>query len=160
MKTWMFLITSLALTTTATAGDLNLIANGKAYHFDRDIPRNENNWGFGMQYSFESDTRNSSFVTVSSFKDSYDNTSNYIGSGIQRRYFLNKLAIKSHLDIGVMGFAMTRKNYRDGTPFLGAIPFVSVGNDKFAVNMTYIPKMSFNESALVFFQFMFNLNAD
>lgn len=139
------------------AEGLNLIANGKAYHFDRDTPRNENNWGFGMQYNFKSETRHSSFIAVSSFKDSFGNTSNYTGGGFQRRYYLNKLNVNTHLDLGVMGFVMTRKNYRNGAPFLGAIPFVSIGTENFAVNMTFIPKMDFNESSLVFFQFMFNL---
>ena len=142
MKTWMSLFLLLTVTHFASAGDINLIANGKAYHFDRET------------------SRNSPFITLSSFKDSFDNTSNYLGAGMQRRYFLNKLNIKSHVDIGIMAFARTRKNYDDGKPFLGAIPFVSIGNEDFAVNMTFIPELSFNESPLMFFQFMFSLGAD
>lgn len=160
MKTWMSLFLLLTVTHFASAGDINLIANGKAYHFDRETSLNEKNWGFGLQYTFDSSTRNSPFITLSSFKDSFDNTSNYLGAGMQRRYFLNKLNIKSHVDIGIMAFAMTRKNYDDGKPFLGAIPFVSIGNENFAVNMTFIPELSFNESPLMFFQFMFSLGAD
>jgi hypothetical protein len=41
--------------------------------------------------------------------------------------------------------------------FLGALPFVSVGNHFFAVNATYIPQVTPKTSALVYFQLMFKL---
>jgi len=157
-KLRLLLLCGLLFSIPVYSGELQFIANGLTYHFDRETTRNENNWGAGFQYQFGRDRKYQPFVTASTFKDSYKNTSNYVGGGYQRRFNLNQISVSSHADVGLMAFVMTRKDYRDGKPFLGALPFVSVGNEHFAVNFAYVPEFSFNESSLLFVQFMFNLN--
>lgn len=149
----------ILVSTLTQAGELQFVANGKAYHFDRDNNRNESNWGAGLYYRFDSDKTAQPFVTVNSFKDSYNNTSNYIGGGYQWRHQLPAISSKLFTDVGLMGFVMTRKDYRDGRPFVGALPFVSIGYDKMAINLAYVPNMNFNETSLVFVQFMFQLDS-
>lgn len=156
---WVFFsVLFFLVPNTALAGDFHFIANGKAFHFDRDKSRNERNWGAGIYYRFDSNKRYNLFVTANSFKDSFANTSNYIGGGYQWRRQLSSISTKAFADVGIVGFAMTRKNYRNGKPFVGALPFVTLGYQQTSVNFAFIPRTSFNESSLLFMQFMVNFD--
>ena len=139
------------------ASELHLIVNGKAYHFDRDKGYNEKNYGIGFEYDLDQRGNWIPLVTGSTFKDSNEQTSNYLGGGVKRRFMLGKDKKGLHVDAGILGFMMTRKDRNDNDPFLGALPFVSVGNDFFAVNATYIPQVTPKASALMYFQLMFRL---
>ena len=62
-----------------------------------------------------------------------------------------------HLDIGAIGFLMTRKNYKNGYHLFGVLPEFSVGTKRVSVNMTYIPKVEPKMVALWFFQLKIRL---
>lgn len=138
------------------AGELSLLINGKAIHLGdaKSDNLNENNWGAGLQYDYEIiNNKWVPFSTVSAFKDSNRESSFYVGGGIMRRYMLGSDAESSlHFDAGLVGFLMTRKDYRDREPFLGILPAFSVGNKNVAVNITYIPKVDPKLVPLWFFQ--------
>ena len=140
----------------AMAGETSLLLNGKAIHINTPAGKNlnEKNWGLGMQY--DGDMVNKKwypFATVSGFKDSNENLSYYAGGGALRRFQGEKL----HFDIGAIGFLMTRKGFKNDKPFLGVLPALTVGGERFSVNMTYIPKVEPKSVALVFFQLKIRL---
>jgi hypothetical protein len=147
----------LLLPGTGLASELHLILNGWSYHFERDRGYNENNYGIGFEYDFNQRGNWIPLITGSTFKDSNEQTSNYLGGGAKYRFLLGKDKKGLHIDAGAVGFVMTRKDRNDNEPFLGALPFVSVGNHFFAVNATYIPQVTPKTSALVYFQLMFKL---
>ena len=135
------------------ADSLNLVVNGKAFHQEKKN-YNENNWGLGFEYNFEEDKKWIGFINGGFFKDSNSNRSNYLGAGMKRRFLLTD---EWHIDGGLTAFVMTRKGFRNNDPFLGALPFVSVGTKKFAINATYIPSISPKFVAVVFVQASFKL---
>jgi hypothetical protein len=59
----------------------------------------------------------------------------------------------------VTGFYVSRekKDRNDNDPFPGALPFVSIGNDFFAVNTTCIPEVKPKTPPFLYFQLMFRL---
>ncbi len=139
------------------ADQLYGIINGKAYHFDRVRNYNEKNWGYGFEYNFEQRGRWIPLLTGSSFKDSKNQTSNYLGGGAKKRFMLGSGDTGLHIDLGIVGFVMTRKDYRSDRPFVGALPFISVGNEYIAVNATYIPRISPKYARLLYFQLMIKI---
>ena len=152
----LFLVLVLSTIPSAQAGTWNLIINGKAIHLT-DVPGtdlNENNWGAGFQYDFdEIDGKWVPFVTASGFKDSFNNPSYNAGGGAMRRF---KFGDGWHFDAGLYAFAMTRKDVKNNTPFLGVLPVASVGTDMISVNMTYVPKVRPKFAELIFFQVKIN----
>ncbi len=136
------------------ADQLHGIINGKAYHFDRSRNFNESNWGVGFEYDFERSGNWIPLLTGSTFKDSNDQTSNYLGGGTKYRFMLGSGSSGLHLDAGIVAFLMTRKDYNNEDPFFGALPFISVGNEYVAINATYIPSVSPKFASLMFFQLM------
>ncbi|WP_460236648.1 hypothetical protein [Aurantivibrio plasticivorans] len=144
---------------SAMANEVRFVANGKAYHFDRETPYNEKNWGAGINVLFDEGKPVQKFVTFNTFKDSGNHTANMIGGGIQRRFQFEALEIKGRVDAGLTAFVMSHESYRDGAPFLGVLPFISVGTEALAINFVYIPEFKSNTSPLLFMQFMFRLNS-
>jgi hypothetical protein len=156
---WLSLLIGLALlgSKPARAEQLSLIVNGKAIHFNVPANRhyNERNWGGGAQYDFNVTESNwVPFVAASGFKDSNNNLSYYAGGGSAKRF---ALGYGYHVDVGGIVFLMTRKDFRGGDPFLGALPVLSVGTERVAVNMTYIPKLDPKWVPVVFFQLKIGL---
>lgn len=137
------------------ADQLHGIINGKAYHFNRSRNLNESNWGVGFEYNFDKRGNWIPLLTGSTFKDSNDQTSNYLGGGVKHRFMLGLGDL--HLDIGGVAFAMTRKDFKNNKPFLGALPFISLGNESVAVNTTYIPKISPKHVRLIYFQLVIKI---
>ena len=142
---------------SAQAGSWHVILNGKAIHLG-DAPAgttfNENNWGAGFQYDFdEIDGKWVPFVTASGFKDSFKNASYNVGGGSMRRF---KFGDGWHFDAGFYAFAMTRKDVKNNSPFLGILPVASIGTEMVAVNMTYVPKVRPKFAELLFFQIKIN----
>jgi hypothetical protein len=137
---------------------LHVIINGKAIHL-KDGNYNEENWGIGFEYDFMEDQEAHwiPLITGSTFKDSNDDISNYLGGGIKRRFFFSDNSDGIHFDIGVTGFFMTRKDYHDGSPFFGALPFVSLGTKNIAINATYIPDVTPKDVPLLYFQLMIKI---
>lgn len=145
------------LVAMARADELNLLVNGKAIHINAPSGSNlnEENWGLGLQYDWNAINKEwVPFVTASGFSDSNNNPSYYAGGGGLRRFQGETL----HLDIGAIGFLMTRKGYKNDKPFFGALPAFSVGTERVSVNMTYIPKVEPKMVALWFFQLKIKLH--
>ena len=57
-----------------------------------------------------------------------------------------------HVDAGVIAFVMTRQDYKNNDPFPGVLPFLSIGNNRFAVNITYVPEIVPKMVAFLYFQ--------
>lgn len=143
----------------AHADALALIVNGKSIHFRKPAnqPLNDNNWGLGFEYEFG--TKSDPWVpmlTAGGYRDSNDNPSYYGGGGLARRFTFGPDR-PDHLDIGVVAFVMTRELYRHGYPFFAALPYLSWGTDRIAVNMTYIPKVDTRIVPALFFQLKIGL---
>jgi hypothetical protein len=140
---------------------MHVIVNGKAIHFNEKpgIHYNENNWGGGFQYDMaDKNAEVVPFITGSGFIDSNRNPSYYAGGGAMRRYYFNVGGTRLHADLGGVAFLMTRKGFRDGHLFLGVLPAFSVGGDKVAVNMTFIPQVDPKAVPLLFFQLKISLD--
>lgn len=155
------LLVALAYAASAKAGEMHLIVNGKAIHFNEksDVHYNENNWGGGFQYDMgDKNDEVVPFVTGSGFIDSNRNPSYYAGGGAMRRYYFNVGATRLHGDVGGVVFLMTRKGFKDGDPFFGVLPAFSIGGDKVAVNMTFIPRVDPKAVPLLFFQLKISLD--
>lgn len=145
----------VASTAPAQADPWSILLNGKAMHLEKasGTDYNEENWGAGIQYDFKQpNSKWIPFVTVSGFKDSNGNPSYYAGGGSMRRFAFSEAQDSIHLDAGVVAFLMTRKNYLDGAPFLGVLPVVSLGTDRVALNVTYIPKIDPKLVPIIFLQ--------
>jgi hypothetical protein len=139
------------------AGNLSLLVNGKAIHLDPPADKhfNERNWGAGLQYDFDAigyDKNWIPFVAVSGFKDSLENNSYYVGGGLMHRFIPFDSFNAWHIDAGLIAFFMTRKDYKDNSPFFGALPAFSFGTSRVSMNMTYVPKVHPKAVKLLYFQ--------
>ena len=146
---------------SAQAGQLSLLLNGKAVHLDESqgVDFNEENWGAGLHYDFTTEESNwVPFVTASGFKDSNGNPSYYAGGGTMRRFHFGEPEGSLHLGLGVVAFLMVRKDFENDDPFPGILPVATIGNDRFAVNMTYIPKVDPKMVPILFFQLRIGLH--
>jgi hypothetical protein len=141
----------LTIVNAALADELHLIVSGKAIHFS-DGNYNENNTGLGFEYDFEERNNWIPLITGASFKDSNDQTSNYLGGGTKRRFRFSQDPKGFHVDAGIFAFLMTRHDYKNNDPFIAALPFVSFGFEWFAINVTYVPKMKPKMVAFVYIQ--------
>ena len=157
MKISYCILLLLFTCTAVNADELHLVVSGKSIHLGTDTSFNEENWGLGFEYDFEEKNNWINLITGVTFKDSLNNTSNYLGAGTKRRYLLGDDPQGMHIDAGVLAFAMTRRDYRDNDPFLGVLPFISVGNRRVAVNITYVPKLVPKSVAFIYFQATFRI---
>lgn len=148
----------LSFSQQITANTVNLIINGKSVHEDKK-DFNEKNWGLGFEYNFAEDKKWINFINGGYFKDSLSNTSRYLGGGSKRRFLLEADNEGWHIDAGLAAFLMTRKNYNGNKPFFGALPYLSVGTGKVAINATYIPSVSPKFVSLWFFQLSYKIKA-
>lgn len=123
----------------AWAQKSHAIFNGKSYHLDASHDWNENNYGFGLEHEFAQKSAWKKVVMANGFRDSNDNMSWMAGAGLHRRIFETERLAGFYVYAGLNAFIMTRKDVgRD--PFPGILPSVSIGNDKFGVNLTYLPR--------------------
>ncbi len=143
----------------AHADQWSLLINGKAFHLDEpEEDFNEWNWGAGVQYDFDVTPRNwVPFINASGFKDSNGNPSYYAGAGTARRFYFGKGSGALHLDVGAVALLMVRKDYNDEDPFLAALPLVSFGTDRIALNATYIPEVGPIDVPVLFLQLKIGL---
>jgi hypothetical protein len=140
--------------------DLNLLLNGKAFHINASdgADYNENNWGAGLQYDFDRKGNWIPFINISGFLDSNENTSWYAGGGSVYRFELGTDG-GLHAELGAIAFVMRRKGFRNDRPFPGVLPVASVGSERLALNITYIPKIDPKMVPLVFLQLKLKLGA-
>lgn len=155
MRVFIILLSVLTFN-TAFADELHLIVNGKAIHLDSGN-YNERNWGLGFEYDFTPRKNWITFINASYFKDSTYQTSKYVGGGVKKRFMLGSKQGAWHVDVGVLGFLMTRKDYKNNSPFPGVLPFVSMGNDNFALSLTYIPQVTPKNKDLFYIQALFKV---
>lgn len=148
------------LSIPAYADEFSVLLNGKAIHLDSQpgVTYNENNWGVGFQYDMKPvEEKWVPFFTASEFKDSNKNTSYYFGGGFLHRTNFDWGKTPMHFDAGAIAFLMKRKGFNDGDLFPGILPAVSLGTPRFAVNMTFIPKIDPKMVPILFFQLKITL---
>jgi hypothetical protein len=130
---------ALWLCGAAEAGQWDIVLNGRSIHVDADRDWNERNWGLGVEHEFNPDGRWVKVALGNGFRDSDDHMSYMAGGGIKRRFHVPAGQRRVHIDLGAIGFVMTRHDVNDNEPFPGILPAVSVGTHRFAVNLTYLP---------------------
>ena len=147
----------LILPLTTMAQGLSLLVNGKSVHLahGKDADFNETNTGTGLQYEFSPTSADLiPFITAGGFKDSVEQPSYYVGVGTARRL---RLSNHFYMDASLVGFLMTREDYNDNKPFPGLLPMLTLGTQRYAVNMTYIPKSRPTTVPLFFIQLKVSL---
>ena len=152
----MFIVLISASTFNINAEELFVVLNGKAIHSGSGN-YNEDNWGIGFEYDMKTEDKWIPFVAGSTFKDSNDQTSNYLGGGYKYRIPLEKNKEGWRVDFSLIAFLMTRKDYNNNEPFVGALPFIAIGTSKVMLNVTYIPKVTPKTVSLFYFQLKLKL---
>lgn len=154
--------------TTANAGELSAVLNGKSIHLGAKEDWNEDNYGLGFEYEFASQSRWKSRLMANGFRDSNDEMSYMAGGGLHRNLFATNRLKGFYVDAGINAFFMTRKDVNDNKPFPGILPSLTVGNDYVGINLTYLPKQAVEKiydaemrdesmSGIVFLQFKVNM---
>ncbi len=149
---------------TAMANDWNVVFNGRAVHLNASEEWNEENWGLGFEREFDVNPRWVPLVVGNGFIDSAKEMSYMAGGGIKRRFSLKNIGSDMYVDLGMVGFVMTRTDYNNNQPFPGILPTLTVGSSRMAVNVTYMPPMAVNRinqrdaslSGVVFLQLTMN----
>jgi antimicrobial peptide resistance and lipid A acylation protein PagP len=162
-RTLALLLVLFGYALSAHADELGLVLNGRAIHLDPPKKLNEANWGLGLEYNYTKRAGWVPFLTASGFKDSNDNPSYYAGGGIKKRFTLSRGAYGTYVDAGAVAFLMTRENYQNNQPFPGILPVLSVGMNRLALNVTYVPDMPEIRAKLqplVFFQLAYFVDMD
>ncbi len=132
---------------TAAAGQLDLIVNGRSHHVNSDYHWNENNYGLGLEYQYDSSSRWLWSVNGNAFLDSQNNISYMAGGGLKRRLFQSEHPAGFYLDAGLIAFIMARADIYDYLPFPGILPTMSFGTKRVGVNLTYLPKAAVRDFA-------------
>ena len=140
----IFLLTALPVS-SASAGDLSLVLNGKSYHVNSSYDWNENNSGVGVEYQFGTESRWKKSVMANGFRDSNDSMSYMAGVGLHRRLIQSERIAGFYLDAGLSAFVMTREDVNGNKPFPGVLPSLSFGNRYAGFNLTYLPKQAVEE---------------
>ena len=129
---------NLAVLTEASAqGDWDVVLNGRAIHMNAAQKWNEANWGLGFEREFNSSGRWVKVALVNGFKDSVSELSYMAGGGLKRRF--RPAADAFYVDVGLIGFMMTRQDVNNNQPFPGVLPAMTLGSRRIAVNFTYLP---------------------
>ena len=130
---------AIGLFGVAEAGQWDIVLNGRSIHVDADKDWNESNYGLGIEHEFNPDARWVKVALGNGFRDSEDQMSYMAGGGIKRRFQLPVGQRRVHMDLGAIGFFMTRHDVNSNEPFPGILPAFSVGTRQFSVNLTYLP---------------------
>jgi hypothetical protein len=133
-------------TLPAHAGKSHAVINGKSYHFNATYDWNEDNYGFGLEHEFEQKSAWKKVVMTNAFRDSNDSMSYMAGAGLHRRIYETDRLAGFYVYAGLNAFLMTREDVNNDKPFPGILPSLSIGNDKFGVNLTYMPKKAVEEA--------------
>jgi hypothetical protein len=67
---WALAIFFCAYAGNAAAGQLDLVVSGRSYHVNSEYDWNENNYGLGLEYQFDSSSRWLWSVNANAFMDS------------------------------------------------------------------------------------------
>lgn len=134
------IVAVLSLGTVAGAnaqGDWDVVLNGRSIHMNAAKEWNEENWGVGVEREFNPSARWVRLAVANGFKDSLGEQSYMAGGGVKRRF--RPAGNDFYVDVGVVGFVMTREDVNGSQPFPGVLPAVTVGGRRIAVNFTYMP---------------------
>ena len=133
----------LSLTASlAHAGSINAILNGKSYHLNSSHDWNEDNTGLGIEYEFTQRSAWRKVAMANGFRDSVDEMSYMAGFGLHRRLYETHRLNGFYIYAGLNAFMMTREDVNDGNPFPGVLPSLSIGNERFGMNLTYLPSQA------------------
>lgn len=137
------LITGLSLVALAPAygqekSKWDVVLNGRAVHIKASRDWNEDNWGLGVEREFNGGGRWVKLAMANGFRDSLDNPSYMAGGGVKRRFRL--FADRFYVDLGLVGFVMTREDVDHNRPFPGVLPAMTLGTKHVAVNITFLPE--------------------
>ena len=124
---------------SALAGDMSAVINGRSIHIDAKQDWNENNFGLGLEYQFETESRWKKRLMVNGFRDSNEDMSYMVGASLQRNLFATDRLNGFYVDAGVSAFLMTRRDVNNNRPFPAALPSLSIGNRDMGFNVTYLP---------------------
>jgi len=138
---WALAIFSCAYAGNAAAGQLDLVVSGRSYHVNSEYDWNENNYGLGLEYQFDSSSRWIWSANGNAFLDSQNNMSYMAGGGLKRRLFQSERLAGLYLDAGLVAFLMARADINDYQPFPGILPTLSLGIRNIGINLTYLPKV-------------------
>ena len=156
-KTLLLTLLLLLSTTTTLAGQLGIVVSGKSYHFDRDLGRNEKNYGLGAEYELEKNKKWIRFVVANGFVDSMDHMSYMAGFGVKRRLPIGQSS-PWYFDVGIVGFVMTRREYHGHRPFPGVLPTLTIGRKRVALNLIYVPGFEPITEESLFLQLKINVS--
>lgn len=127
-----------ALSPVHAQGKWDVVLNGRAVHMHASREWNENNWGLGVEREFSSTSRWVKVALANGFRDSMDHLSYMAGGGIKRRFRL--FDDRFYIDLGAIGFVMTREDVNHNAPFPGVLPALTLGTKHVAINVTYLPE--------------------
>jgi hypothetical protein len=143
----LFLLTLGLLTESSLASDWGIVLNGKSFHVDAEHDWNENNWGLGFELEFQPEARWVKVAVGGGFVDSQDSMSYMAGAGLKRRFRVPRVGREFYVDVGAIGFLMTRQDVDNNRPFPGILPTLTVGSRHVAVNLAYLPGSAAHEVA-------------
>ena len=123
----------------------SLVINGLSKHFDVNqdtYPNglNEKNLGLGAEYDFnKTEKQKIQWVLNGGFyKDSLDSTALYFGgAGLVNIFNYDSF----HLNAGIEVSFFYSKEYNQGNPFIAPLPIINIGNEKYSLNITAIPRV-------------------
>jgi len=124
----------------AASAEISAVINGKSYHVNSSHSWNEDNYGLGFEYRFDSRSRWHFIAMANGFRDSNSKMSYMAGGGLHRRVFQWQRLGELYVDVGLNAFLMTRRDVNDNRPFPGILPSVTVGNRHVGLNLTYLPR--------------------
>jgi hypothetical protein len=137
------ILLSVLLSNTSRAQDAwDVVVNGRSVHVDSAKEWNEENWGLGFEREFDTSSRWIKVALANGLKDSAGEPSYFAGGGVKRRFRVS--SNDYYVDLGVVGFMMTREDVNHGQPFPGLLPAVTVGHKRVALNVTYMPEFIYD----------------
>jgi hypothetical protein len=126
-----------------TDGPWDVVVNGRSVHINAAHEWNEDNRGFGLEREFAAAERPWIKVALAnSFTDSMGDRSYMAGGGIKRRFHVRSDDL--YVDLGAVGFLMTRRTVNHNQPFPGVLPAATFGFKRVALNLTYLPESAVN----------------
>ncbi len=128
------------LSSPVLAGDFSAVLNGKSYHLNSSYDWNESNFGAGIEYAFDSESKWRTILMANGFRDSESKMSYMAGGGLHRELYQTDRLSGFYVMAGINAFVMTRNDVDDNRPFPGVLPSVTVGNQYAGLNLTYLPK--------------------
>lgn len=158
MFRWIAILLMALHYSSLHANEIGMIINGRSIHTEEEaeeekVTYNEENWGTGLQYSFDTQPNGwKPFISASGFVDSNNNSSYYAGGGYLHRVNTLSMGDTITTSLGAVGFLMSRE-FPDGTRLLpGVLPMLSLDVQYLSFNITYVPENSSTQIPIYFIQ--------